>query len=1704
MQKLKKPLSIILSVIMILSLFTVVPFSAGAQVSVSAWSQIQSEFNQGNSVQLDADITAAAADSFLDVKSNTDVTLDLNGHELSRGEISDTSSGYVIRIEQGGKLTVTDSKNGIGSVSGGSSEYGGAFYNKGTLDIQSGTVKNNTSKNGGGAVYNEGIFNMSGGCLYKNTSADGGAIYNAAAGDVNLSGTAKISENETTEHGGGAITNYGQMKIQDDPEISNNTAFTRGGGIWNGKNSTLLLYGGIITENTANIAGNGIYYYGGTLCMSGSPVVNRNGYDDLFICQGNKISITGKLVPTESPGGFQNIGITVTGTSSVITTDLSRYNPDMTSPFDFFFNYDQYELAIQNGELITTATKITYTDRWWDDENNKVMRGNGLIDNAIDVSTLSDDVSVGMHSNNWYIVRRNVTITHRLNVVGTANLILCDGATLTCSDGIRCERELNSVLNVYSQAEESGKLIARTETRDWAAIGGHASGDAGTLNLYSGNIEAYGLRSGIAGGTSPDKHGGAGGPVHIYGGTLKAVVTGDSASGAAIGGGNKNYACWKSGEGIVIYGGTVTATAHYGAGIGNGSGEISYSSPGSIAIYGGKVYAKGETGIGGGNNNGAPRIDIYGGDVTAIGNNGRTAGSGMGGGFNANQGGSINIHGGSVLAVGSSGAGIGGGYHGNGGTVNISGGIVVANASCRGAGIGGGNSGKGGTVNISGGIVHATSTTYDRTGELYNDVEKFFTGFIKTGTTKGMVDNYTNAAALAIILGITAIVDYTRDNNVVGAGIGGGYDADGGTVNITGGIVLARTGLSEAAAIGKGKSGDSNGNVSVPFDHMVMTGSSENSLTRVSESSRILFCRSMCVQISPCDHYKATYETDDDHHLTECRWCGKDYWEFHDFDDSELKCRVCGYERVLVEFYPESGSGTMDPVYVRKGADYNLPYCRFTPPQGKIFIGWSLNDSSEIIPPNMSINVDRSCVIKANWSDNYGLSIGDVTVAENNKDDILGDGKASFDPGSCILTLNEAVIPNISAENMTLTVKGSAIIGNTNGNGINVHLGSLTLDGNFSIHASNTGIKADGTGSKNGRIIIAKGNIEISSTFHSIQSERGLYINNEVEYLEVTSTSENISNTIVAYNTQGEFIIEEELYIREPENATVSGEFISGNPKHVIIEPKYVTVSFDSDGAEDTGEYAMEPITGKQSNVIDLPECAFKTPDLKLFAGWLLDDTRYMPGDSYTLTKDVTFNALWKNESCTLTFHSNIGDDESYSVTVPYGSDFILPENTFDFPDDLGLVYRWSEDPVNDSKIHRFGAVITVEDDMDFYGVYSQNHTHTLKKYDAVDATCEQRGNIEYWQCMFCNKCFTDEGGIHKIRYEDTVIPAFGHSPDDPVIENMIPATPEEVGSYDSVVYCSTCGKELSRDINAIPFGGKFKGHSLSLNGDIGVNFYLDLTEQDISEGATVNFSWTVDGTKKTRSVTLSSGNITPCGYKASCPVAVAEMTYNVTATLTIGSISVETDTYSAKQYANVILTDNDFRTKYIAEKGETKYDQLVTLVKTLLDYSSKAQIRFDRNTGDLANGGTDFFSGEVTIPDSSSDMSENLSAVGLEYAGTSVLYLSETTLRHYYRINHSELFTDEIKSGITFNGETVTYKEKNGMIYFDKVNIAAPQLDTEYVLKIGNHEYQYSVLDYSCLAYNSDDKPYSESIAKQLAASIYRYNQAADIYFAD
>ena len=125
--------------------------------------------------------------------------------------------------------------------------------------------------------------------------------------------------------------------------------------------------------------------------------------------------------------------------------------------------------------------------------------------------------------------------------------------------------------------------------------------------------------------------------------------------------------------------------------------------------------------------------------------------------------------------------------------------------------------------------------------------------------------------------------------------------------------------------------------------------------------------------------------------------------------------------------------------------------------------------------------------------------------------------------------------------------------------------------------------------------------------------------------------------------------------------------------------------------------------------------------------------------------------------------------------------------------------------------------------------------------------------------------------------------------------------------------------------------------------------------------------------------------------------------------------------------------------------------------------------------------------------------MTAELEKCGLSYVGSSVIYLSQTTLRHYYRITEPDRFTQEVRDGITFDGMATAYVERNGTIYFDKKDIAASQLDTEYVIEINGNAYHYAVLDYIARAYNDAS---ASQIEKELAAAVYRYNAAANAYF--
>ena len=282
-----------------------------------------------------------------------------------------------------------------------------------------------------------------------------------------------------------------------------------------------------------------------------------------------------------------------------------------------------------------------------------------------------------------------VTFKKRLMVTtGTVNLILCDGATLEAKKGITVNK--TTALKIWQQSGKSGKLVATTTGDHVASI---SVNEGASLVVNGGIIEAT-TKTDDAAGIGGDKGKNAG-KITINAGKVTAV---SDMNAAGIGGGKGG-----SGGTITINSGTVTATAKDEDGAGIGGGEK--GTGGTITINGGTVTAKGtDNGAGIGGNGASGTIKIAGGTVTATGG---THGAGIGGG-NKCKGTSITISGGTVSAKGGDyAAGIGGGGDAGADTIKISGGIVTARGGKESAGIGSANKGNVKTIEITGGDVIA-------------------------------------------------------------------------------------------------------------------------------------------------------------------------------------------------------------------------------------------------------------------------------------------------------------------------------------------------------------------------------------------------------------------------------------------------------------------------------------------------------------------------------------------------------------------------------------------------------------------------------------------------------------------------------------------------------------------------------------------------------------------------------------------------------------------------------------------------------------------------------------------------------------------------------------------------------------------------------------------------------------------------------------
>ncbi|MBR6119177.1 MAG: InlB B-repeat-containing protein, partial [Oscillospiraceae bacterium] len=106
-----------------------------------------------------------------------------------------------------------------------------------------------------------------------------------------------------------------------------------------------------------------------------------------------------------------------------------------------------------------------------------------------------------------------------------------------------------------------------------------------------------------------------------------------------------------------------------------------------------------------------------------------------------------------------------------------------------------------------------------------------------------------------------------------------------------------------------------------------------------------------------------------------------------------------------------------------------------------------------------------------------------------------------------------------------------------------------------------------------------------------------------------------------------------------------------------------------------------------------------------------------------------------------------------------------------------------------------------------------------------VAPSCTEAGSYE--SVVYCSVC-------HEVLSRETVaVAALGHNPGEAVQENYVEPTATTDGGYDSVVYCTRCSTELSREHTTIPATGPAEpvlDESIVLYNSIGIGIEIQTT----------------------------------------------------------------------------------------------------------------------------------------------------------------------------------------------------------------------------------------------------------------------------------
>ena len=515
---------------------------------------------QAGNYYLSADVTGGSQKSL--TATNGVINLCLNGHSFASG-------GRALSIGASTTVNIMNCQDKVGTLKGkGSSGNSGVIMMGGAnsilniydnVHVEFDSTSASTPSVGGAISLQVGTASLN---MYGGTITGGPVSQNGGAVCVNASG-ASFAMHDGTINGGTATGNGGAVYVAIGASMTmsggtiNGGSAAKGGAVYLDCNTTtweagtLTVSGGTITSGTATTSGDCVQNFGGTITLSGDPVIEE-------IYRSGTVNASG-----------------LSGASIGITSNAARDNLTGTVDFAgatcFYSTNDSYKVVLESDNKLSlvAADATGYSCICGADK-----RGTTHTDACFLVAdNMWTEVSAITSATTGYV---KLTADVTVNNVNIASPLVIDlnGRTISSSGTSRVFKvSANDTLVITNRSTgDPGSLIP---SASFATYGGIFDMDQATsrVYIYGGILDASALNGQYG---TVASIGNAGGIMYIHGGTLKGGTA--SANGAAI----RNLGT------IYMTGGTITA----GKTSGNG-GAVSLNASGATLEMSGNARIQG-------------------------------------------------------------------------------------------------------------------------------------------------------------------------------------------------------------------------------------------------------------------------------------------------------------------------------------------------------------------------------------------------------------------------------------------------------------------------------------------------------------------------------------------------------------------------------------------------------------------------------------------------------------------------------------------------------------------------------------------------------------------------------------------------------------------------------------------------------------------------------------------------------------------------------------------------------------------------------------------------------------------------------------------------------------------------------------------------------------------------------------------------------